>query len=280
MPLALSVLLQVAIFGFCVACCGHGAPTAAARDQRGLPRHAGRGPGAELLFQPHDPQMQVNVMVWLTVAFALLLMAVTRRFFIVLAVLSAVPLVHNVATFARWRGGDAEAIAALRTIEQRLVPERTVFVYWGFEPITMWHYALWSRTWDWDGAPNDARFKWIALNAGAIRHASWTPEQNAQSIRRDLDGAFARGYRVVMSDAWTWSVETLAGELAALSAANRARRSTPCCTTISPPGRCSTCRASASTTSSAAQALTAAPGSPAAPRGPFGGGDSLPARNR
>jgi hypothetical protein len=172
--------------------------------------------------QPHDPQMQVNVMVWLTVAFALLAMAASRRFFIVLAVLACVPLVHNVASFARWRGGDAEAIAALKAIEQRFEPERTVFVYWGFEQIAMWHYALWSRTWDWDGKPNDARFKWIAITAGAIRHAGWTPAQNAEAIRKDLDWAFAKGYRVVISDVWTWDVATLAGKLAGLSAANRA----------------------------------------------------------
>ena len=172
--------------------------------------------------QPHDPQMQVNVMVWLSIAFALLAMAATRRFFIVLAVLASVPLVHNVATFARWRGGDAEAIAALKTIEQRFEPAKTVFVYWGFEQIAMWHYALWSRTWDWDGKPNDARFKWIAITAGAIRHAGWTPEQHAEAIRRDLDWAFAKGYRVVISDVWTWNVATLAGKLAGLGAANRA----------------------------------------------------------
>jgi hypothetical protein len=182
------------------------------------------GAGQVLNFysQPHDPQMQVNVMVWLSIVFALLLLAASRRFFVVLAVLACVPLVHNVVSFSRWRGGDAEAMAALKTIEQRFEPEKTVFVYWGFEPIAMWHYALWSRTWDWDGTPNDARFKWIAITAGAIRHAGWTPAQNADAIRRDLDWAFAKGYRVVISDVWTWSVETLAGKLKALSAGNRA----------------------------------------------------------
>jgi hypothetical protein len=71
-------------------------------------------------------------------------------------------------------------LAALATIEQRCPPQSTVFVYWGFEYVTMWQYALWSRTWDWDGAPNDARFKWIAIDAGAIRHARWTPAEHAR----------------------------------------------------------------------------------------------------
>ena len=47
----------------------------------------------------------------------------------------------------------------------------------------MWQFSLWSRSWDWDGAPGDAKFKWIAIDAGAIRHAAWTPDQHAESIR-------------------------------------------------------------------------------------------------
>jgi len=175
--------------------------------------------------QPHDPQMQVNVMAWLTMAWALLLwMAWLRRpaIFAVLAALSVVPLALNLVSFARFRGGDARSLAAVATIEERLPPQSTVFVYWGFEYVTMWQYALWSRTWDWDGAPNDARFKWIAIDAGAIRHARWTPAEHAASIERDLDAAFARGYRVVIADIWTWSERELAGHLGALSAADRA----------------------------------------------------------
>ena len=177
-----------------------------------------------LYSQPQDPQMQLNVMAWLAVAWGLVLAAtVGRRGFVVLAVLSVVPLVFNTASFARWRGGDTRAVAAIATLEKRFPPESTVFVYWGFEPITMWHFALWSRNWDWDGTPNDAKFKWIAIDAGAIRHAHWTPEQHAQSLHRDIEAAFDNGYRVVIDDVWTWSVPQLAGELVALSATDRAQ---------------------------------------------------------
>ena len=100
-----------------------------------------------------------------------------------------------------------------------------MFVYWGFEPITMWQYALWSRTWDWDGAvtiapapSDDPKFKWIAIDAGAIRHPDWTAEKNAEVMKRDIDQALDRGYRVVISDVWTWSADELAGHLGALSA--------------------------------------------------------------
>jgi hypothetical protein len=133
-----------------------------------------------------------------------------------------VPVLFNVASLARWRGGDADALSALATFEQRLPPDKTVFVYWGFEPIAVWQWAQWGRSWDWDGKPNDSKFKWIAIDAGAIRHPGWTPAENAQSLRRDLDEAFARGYRVVVSDVWRWSEAELRDALAALSAADRA----------------------------------------------------------
>ena len=182
--------------------------------------------------QPQDPQMQINVMPWLTVAWGLVLgtlVARSRATMVLLALLSLTPLAWNVSQFARFRGGDTVALKAAASLEQRFPPASTVFVYWGFEPITMWQYALWSRTWDWDGtatigpAPSaDPKFKWIAIDAGAIRHPDWTAEQHAASIKRDIDQALDRGYKVAVSDVWSWSPDELAGQLSGLSAAGRA----------------------------------------------------------
>ena len=104
-----------------------------------------------------------------------------------------------------------------------------MFLYWGFEPIQTWQYALWSRHWDIDNrfalpsAPAaEPKFKWIAVNAGAIRRPGSTAEQHAQSIKRDIDMALDRGYRVVASDVWTWSPDTLAGYLGSVAGAGRA----------------------------------------------------------
>jgi len=182
--------------------------------------------------QPQDPQMQINVMPWLTVAWGLLVGAFVGRSrvtMVLLALLSLAPLAWNVSQLARFRGGDRAAVAAVAALEQRLPPASTVFVYWGFEPIAMWQYALWSRTWDWDGAVTvapapsaDPKFKWIAVDAGAIRHPDWTAEKNAEVLKRDIDQALDRGYKVVVSDVWNWSADELAGQLGALSAADRA----------------------------------------------------------
>ncbi len=188
--------------------------------------------------QPQDPQMQINVMPWLTVTWALIVAAVMagRRWselrpitMGLLAVLSLVPLAWNVVSLSRWRGEDTAAVAAVAEIERHFPTDRTVFLYWGFEYIATWQYALWSHTWDWDfvappdPAPTDRpRFKWIAVNAGAIRHAQWTPDQHAAALKQQIDLAFQLGYRIAVSDFWDWSEEELARRLAGLSASNRA----------------------------------------------------------
>jgi len=226
LPLELSMLAELVIFVACVA---------VSWKHRADPRlraiaivflgTLGVGQVLNFYSQPQDPQMQVNVMAWLSVAWALLLWTAwrgRRTVFAALAALSVVPIVVNTASFARFRGGDADSLTALAALSRALPPRSTVFVYWGFEYITMWQYALWGRTWDWDGTPNDATFKWIAIDAGAIRHARWTPEQHAEALHRDLEAAFDRGYKVVIDDVWTWSEAELAGRLGALSAADRA----------------------------------------------------------
>jgi hypothetical protein len=232
-PLAVAVLLQLAILIASVVALW---PRRADRRLRAIAivflGTLVAGQVLNFYSQPQDPQMQINVMPWLTVAWGLLLAALmprSRSIAAMLAIVSLLPLAWNVGQLSRFRGGDTAALAALSGLEQHFPPASTVFVYWGFEPITTWQFALWSRSWDWDGAvaiapapSTDPKFKWIALDAGAIRHPDWSAEQHAASIKRDIDQALDRGYRVVISDVWTWDRHELAGQLGALSAANRA----------------------------------------------------------
>ena len=196
-----------------------------------------------LYSQPQDPQMQINVMPWLTVAWGRLaarLLAgggtVRARSvtFAVLGVLSLAPLAWNLKSLAFWRGEDTMMVNGLAALERRLPPESTVFLYWGFESITTWQFALWSHTWDsdvWgtDRAPALApapsahpKFKWIAITAGGVRHPGWTAEEHAAALKRDIDRALDLGYEVVASNFWDWDVTELASQLSSLSAANRA----------------------------------------------------------
>ncbi len=188
--------------------------------------------------QPQDPQMQINVMPWLTVTWALIVAAgVGKRargevrpwLMPALAILSLAPLVWNVLSLSRWRGLDTASVAALAELEQHFPTDRTVFLYWGFEPIATWQYALWSHTWDWDfvappgPAPSDQpRFKWIAVDAGAIRHVQWTATEHAAALKQQIDLALRLGYRVAVSDFWDWSEPELAQHLGGLAAAGRA----------------------------------------------------------
>jgi hypothetical protein len=187
----------------------------------------GAGQVMNIYSQPQDPQMQLNVMAWLTPTWALLVAALVRRKgcsrMTLLAVLSLVPLVFNVGSLSRWRGGDSRALATLANIEKHFPPDRTVFVYWGFEPINVWQYALWSHTWDWDSGITDAKFKWIAIDSGSIRHPHWTPEEDAGSIKHQIDTALGHGYRVAVAGFWDWSAAELASNLAGVSGANRAQ---------------------------------------------------------
>ncbi len=191
------------------------------------------GAGEVLNFysQPQDPQMQVNVMVWLTVAWALLLAALSARgmMLALVAVLSISPLAWNVSALAHYRGGDTAAVAALDRLEQRFPPAETVFLYWGFEPILVWQFGLWSHSWDMtfdqtipQAPAANPKFKWLAVSSGAVNHSKWRPQEHAAQLKHDIDRVLDRGYRVVVDELWSWSVDDLAGHLAGLVAADRA----------------------------------------------------------
>ncbi len=191
---------------------------------------AGAGTIFNFYSQPQDPQMQINVMPWLTVAWGLLAaMAMGRGRVALLVVLSVAPLAWNLASLGKSRGKDSTSVAAVAAIERQLPPASTVFLYWGFESIVAWQYALWSHTWDWDGsatvtpAPSAApKFKWIAVTADAIRRPQSTADEHAARIKRDIDLALERGYRVVAGAFWEWNVAKLSDQLGAISASGRA----------------------------------------------------------
>ena len=194
---------------------------------------AGAGEIFNLYSQPQDPQMQVNVMPWLTVAWGLLAATLSLRdrrgWLAAFAALSIVPFAWNLAMLSRERGTDGRWVGALAAIERNFSTDNTVFLYWGFEAIATWQYALWSQTREWDQAgpvppaPSvDPKFKWIAVTSGAVHHTQWTADEHATVLKRDIEMAFDRGYRVAASYFWDWSAVELGYRLGGLSAANRA----------------------------------------------------------
>ena len=129
-PLVVAVLLQAAIFVASVVVLW---PQRADRRMRAIAvvflGTLAAGQVLNLYSQPQDPQMQINVMPWLTVAWGLLLGALvsrSRATLALLALLSVAPLAWNVGQLARFRGGDRAAVAAVAALEQRFPPASTV----------------------------------------------------------------------------------------------------------------------------------------------------------
>ena len=119
-PLLVSVVLQVALFAACVMLLWP------RRDDRRLRTTAivflgtlAAGQVMNFYAQPQDPQMQINVMPWLTIAWAVLAAALltrNRRLLPLLVVASLGPLLWNVAALeiARRRYQGAERYSGAR----------------------------------------------------------------------------------------------------------------------------------------------------------------------
>jgi hypothetical protein len=170
--------------------------------------------------QPEDPQMQLNVMPWLTVAMALLLaelpIARSRVAVAAISVLALVPLAYNVAAFAKGRGADGRILAALAELERISDPARTVYVYNSPESLLAWQYATWAPrkpdVCDLGLSPQATpKFKWISLSWPITNNRRLTTDQFVEHIKAELDCAFAKGYRVIASAAWPRLEEDLGG---------------------------------------------------------------------
>ena len=190
--------------------------------------------------QPQDPQMQVNVMAWLPVAIGLLAgfllarSAKPRRLAAVLLALAAVPLLYNIAAFARVRGLDSERQGRIAALERLVDPDRTAMVYSGFEDEFAWHFALWRGRWGLGSnegldfcalAPApvaDPKFKWISFLFPALYYPAETPEQHVARLKADLDCAFDKGYRVIAGEAWNATREQLVDRFTIIKGQHRA----------------------------------------------------------
>jgi hypothetical protein len=188
-----------------------------------------------LYSQPQDPQMQVNVMLWVTMAWAwslaALLATVPRRLSLpvltVAGCVSVFPFIYNVGTLAPNRGSDSAQLSILREIETHVDPARTVFVYFGFEGIVTWQQMVWAFRWsgvcDLQPAPvQTPKLKFISVVDSLVERPGYSTDQHAAALKRELECAFGKGYRVVASDVWSLSVEALSGQLISLRGSHHA----------------------------------------------------------
>jgi hypothetical protein len=176
--------------------------------------------------QPQDPQMQINVMPWLTVGWALVLSDAAarwgRRGLAALAGISLLLLANNVWSLAPYRGVDSGWSGALDKIEQKADPAQTVFLLLGLDWSMIYMSLHWSYTQQGidalGPAPQaDPKFKWIGLVGETLVHPEWTTEQHVEHLRSQINRAFDLGYEVVVSRIWNWELwelESAAGMVA------------------------------------------------------------------
>ena len=81
--------------------------------------------------QPQDPQMQINVMTWLPIAWgiaaAMILSRAGGSVRWLVIVLSICPLLYNANVLSKSRGSDDRAQAALAALDGRFDTARTIF---------------------------------------------------------------------------------------------------------------------------------------------------------
>ncbi len=171
--------------------------------------------------------MQLNVMVWLPIAWALCLFGLLRGAGVMawgLAIMvSAIPFFYNVHSWQGLRGFDSRNQAEVAALERHLDINRTVFFYQGWENVVAWQFLLWTPRWDGvcdlPPAPTSIpKFKWISVVSGPINHPNWTAEQHAMALKEELECAFDKGYTVVATQIWKNTAEELSGDLLALKA--------------------------------------------------------------
>jgi hypothetical protein len=100
--------------------------------------------------QPQDPQMHVNVMTWLPIIWGIVVtpfLSTPANLLLILAVSLFAFFYNTTFSLAAVRGQDGKAQATLAAIEKQFDPDRTVFVYTGWEGIVAWKYLLWTHRW-------------------------------------------------------------------------------------------------------------------------------------
>ena len=183
-----------------------------------------------LYSQPQDPQMQINVMPWLTVGWALVLVAARQRWGRpALAWLAALPvllLAYNVWSLSPQRGGDSAWRRAFATIEQKADPARTVFLIHVFD----WAYvyaSLYAGPQDFGvdtlgPAPQaEPKFKWIGFAHQALWHPDWSDERQVADMERQIDRAFELGYEVLVLRLWRIDERQLEKDTNTIAAGSR-----------------------------------------------------------
>ncbi len=181
--------------------------------------------------QPQDPQMQINVMPWLTIAAALVTAHAARTHrraaLTTFACLSASILAYNVHALAATRGEDTRWQNTLQRIEEHVPPARSFLLTHGFEALLAHSFYYWNGDWKFfdtlGPAPTPAtKFKVLALVSGAVNRPRLTGPELAAELEQQILEAMAMGYQVVAVDLWDWSRDKMESSLSTVADRSKA----------------------------------------------------------
>lgn len=179
-----------------------------------------------LYSQPQDPQMQINIMGWLTVGWMLVAIVACGRWGVHgLAVAGAAPLVllaYNIWSLAPLRGLDGAWQRSVAHIGHDAPPARTVFVINDFDWFMVYASLFWGQAEPGVAALGPAPqekpvFKWIGVGSDLLRHSDWSVEQHVAGLQAQIDRALELGYDVLISQQWELDEPGLAATIGTLS---------------------------------------------------------------
>ena len=166
-----------------------------------------------LYAQPQDPQMQINVMAWLTVGWAVVLVAAREnrryggRLMATLVGLNVALFAYNVWSLSPLRGLDSAWQGAIERMEREAGSDRTVWLMHDFDWAMVYGSLYWGAN---DpgveklgAAPQkEPKFKWIGFTGQVLRHPDWSDERQVEELRGQIDRALDLGYDVLVIRLW------------------------------------------------------------------------------
>lgn len=180
--------------------------------------------------QPQDPQMQINVMAWVTVGWVLVLTEARRRWSYgglgVLMALTVALFAYNVWSLAPLKGLDSRWREAMGRLETRADLARTVFLLHDFDWTMVYASLHWGTADPGISALGPApmaipKFKWIGFTGQVLRHPDWSTERHVEDLRGQVDRALSLGYNVLVVRLWDITEAQLRTETGMIADANR-----------------------------------------------------------
>src|SRR5262249_33173808 len=169
-------------------------------------------------------------MAWLTVAWALVLVATRRRYgrsgLAALGGLTVALLAYNVWSLEPLRGLDGTWQRTIERLEREANPSPTPWLQhdcgWAMVYGSL-HWGLAEPgTADLGPAPQaEPRFKWIGFIGQALRHPDWSDERQADDLRHELDRALDLGYDVLVLRLWDLDLSQLEDSTGSVASRSR-----------------------------------------------------------